>query len=228
MPKKPYIICHMISSVDGRTQTKHWPGVGGRIFEDTVAKIPNQGWIVGRVTMAEFCNKSPRRKRKGPFNIPKKDYIAPHRQKTYAIGLDPTGKLHWKVGFVDTEHVVMVVTEKVSTDYLDHLRQAGVSYIFGGKSSLNLKVVAEKLHTLLGIERVTVQGGGRNNGSWLNAGLIDELSLVIMPFADGHMGLQSVFDVAVTETKQRARRLELISQKRYKSNYVWLRYKVLN
>lgn len=218
----------MICGVDGRTQTKHWPGVGGRIFEDTVAKIDNQGWIVGRVTMAEFCNPAPRRKRKGQFDIPKKDYVAPHKQKTYAVGLDPSGKLHWKVGNVDTEHVIMVVTEKVTTDYLDHLRQAGVSYIFGGKSSINLKKVAEKLYTLFGIRRITVQGGGSNNGSWLNAGLIDELSLVIMPFADGKPGTQTVFDIEVPEQQRRAHTLRLLSMKKYKANYVWLRYKVLN
>jgi len=225
---KPYMICHMICGVDGRTQTKHWPGVGGRIFEDTVAKIDNQGWIVGRVTMAEFCNPAPRRKRKACFDIPKKDYVAPHKQKTFAIGLDPSGKLHWKVGNVDTEHVIMVVTEKVSTDYLDHLRSAGVSYIFGGKSSINLDRVAQKLYSLFGIKRVTIQGGGSNNGSWLNAGLIDELSLVIMPFADGKPGAQSVFDIEVPEQARKAHTLKLLSMKRYKKNYVWLRYKVLN
>lgn len=226
--KKPYMICHMIADVCGRTQTKHWPGVGGRVFEDTVARIPNQGWIIGRVTMAEFCNPQPRRKRKGPFNIPKTDYVAPHKQKTYAVGLDPSGKLHWKVGNVDTEHVIMAVTEKVSGDYLDHLRKAGVSYIVAGKSSLDFKKLAQKLYTLFGIERITVQGGGTNNGSWLEAGLIDEVSVVIMPFADTRPGTESVFDMRYAGGRKKAHTLKLISHKRYKANYVWLRYKVMD
>ncbi|MGV3620332.1 MAG: dihydrofolate reductase family protein [Archangium sp.] len=222
---RPHITCHMISSVDGRTQTRHWPGDTAKVFEETAATIKCDGWIVGRTTMAEFCEQSPRRKRSGRFDVPKKDFIAPHHEETYAIGLDPSGKLHWKHGNVDTEHAVMIVTEKVSGDYLEHLQRAGVSYLFGGKTTLDLKLVAEKLYRLLGIRRVTVQGGGSNNGSWLNEGLVDEISLVVMPFADGKLGLQSVFDIEADQFKA-VHQLKLISSTTYKKQYVWLRYSV--
>lgn len=225
---KPYIICHMISTVDGRTQTRNWPGNPAKVFEDTAETINSQGWIVGRTTMAEFCEQSPRRKRKGRFNVPKKDFIAPHTQHTYAIGLDPSGKLHWKRGNVDTEHAVMIVTEKVSGDYLDHLQRAGVSYLFGGKTSLDLKRVAEKLNKHFGITRVTVQGGGNNNGSWLNAGLIDEISLVVMPLAEGKLGVQSVFDIEPSSLKKKTRTLKLLSCETYEKQHIWLRYQVEN
>ena len=38
-----------------------------------------------------------------------------------------------------------------------------------------------------------VQGGGGNNGSWLKAGLIDEISLLLAPVADGTTGVPTVF-----------------------------------
>jgi 2,5-diamino-6-(ribosylamino)-4(3H)-pyrimidinone 5'-phosphate reductase len=121
-----------------------------------------------------------------------------------------------------------VVTEKVTGEYLDHLQQAGVSYLFGGKTELDLKLVAEKLHRLFGIKRICVQGGGTNNGSWLNAGLIDELSLVIMPLAEGKLGVQSVFDIAPKALRKRAHNLRLLSCDVYKKNHVWLRYRVVD
>lgn len=225
---KPYIICHMICSVDGRTIPKHWKTDGGNVFEETAATIKSDGWIVGRKTMSEFCSQKPRRKRQGRFVIPKTDYVAPHKQTTYAVGLDQSGKLHWEKGNVDTEHVITVLSEKVTGEYLDHLRQAGVSYIFGGKTSLNLKLVVEKLNKLFGIKRITIQGGGTNNGSFLNAGLVDELSLVIMPFADGEKGIQSVFDIDEKEKKKPSHKLRLISSKLYKRQHMWLKYKVVN
>ncbi len=220
----PYVICHMICGVDGRTQPRHWKKGSGNVFEETAATIESDGWIVGRVTMSEFCSKKPRRKRKGRFSVPKTDYVAPHSQKTYAVGIDPGGKLHWETGHVDTEHVIAVLTEKVTSEYLDHLREAGVSYIFGGKNDLNLKKVLEKLYALFNIKRITVQGGGSNNGSFLNAGLIDELSLVVMPFADGEKGTQSVFDIDAKDKKKPSHQLKLQWAKPYKSQYVWLNY----
>ncbi len=226
---KPYVICHMVCSVDGRILGQRWKSGGSaKVFEDTAATIDSQGWIVGRKTMAEFCSKKPRRKRRGHFNVPKTDYVAPHTQKTFAVGLDPSGKLHWETGNVDTEHAIMVVTEKVTTDYLDHLRKAGVSYIFGGTSALDLGKVLQKLHKLFGVTRITVQGGGSNNGSFLNEGLIDELSLVVMPFADGAAGTQSVFDIKASGKRKLSHRLKLISHEVYQSQHIWLKYAVLD
>jgi len=226
---KPYVICHMLSSIDGRTQSRHW-GTNGmdKVFEETAAKIESDGWIVGRVTMSEFCSPKPRLVRKGTFKISKTDWVAPHRQKTYAISLDPSGKLHWERGNVDTEHVILVLTEQVTSEYLDHLRLAGVSYIFGGKRELNLKHVLEKLNKHFGIRRLTLQGGGNNNGSFLNQGLVDEVSLVIAPFADGETGTQSVFDIEpALKRKAHATRLRLVKQSLFKHKYPWLHYKVI-
>lgn len=54
------ITCHMIMSADGRLLSKYWSplyndacGVGD-VYEATAAKMPADGWIVGRNTMAEY------------------------------------------------------------------------------------------------------------------------------------------------------------------------------
>jgi hypothetical protein len=48
----------------------------------------------------------------------------------------------------DTEHVIEVLTENVAGEHLDHLRAMKVSYIFGGKISLDLALILEKLRNL--------------------------------------------------------------------------------
>lgn len=226
---KPHVICHMVCSVDGKIIGSKWKTdpADGNVFEDTAAKIKSDGWIVGRVTMSEFSSKKPRRKRTGRFTVPAGDYVAPHRQKTYAIGLDPSGRLSWDKNYYDTEHVISVVTEKVGAEYLDYLRSKEVSYIIGGKKELDLKLVLRKLNKLFGIKVVTVQGGGSNNGSFLNAGLIDELSLIVLPFADGERGTQSVFDIEPKDKRKKSVKLALKSSRIYKKKYVWMRYSVI-
>ncbi len=225
---KPYLICHMVTTVDGKIIDQRWPVNGAEVFEESAATIKSDGWIVGRTTMQAFSSKKPRRKRSGRFPISKVDFIAEHSQKTYAVVIDPSGKLNWEVNHVDTEHVIEVLTEKVSAEYLDHLRSRNVSYIFAGKSSLNLKVALEKLNKLFGIKRMTVQGGGICNGSFLNAGLLDELSLIVVPVADGEMGGSTVFDILPEQKKQLSIKLKLKSARRYRKEYMWLKFLIQN
>jgi riboflavin biosynthesis pyrimidine reductase len=215
----------MMSSVDGRIKQNNWPIKNpGRIYEEHAAKIKTDGWIVGRITMEEFSSKKPRRKRPGRFDVPKEDFVGKYNTKTFAIAIDPHGKLSWDSNMVDTEHVISVLTEQVSADYLDYLRSRNVSYIFGGKTSLDLKKALNKLAAKFPIKRLTLQGGGGVNGSFLKAGLIDELRLLVCPVADGATGVPTVFDVEAGYTRRKAARLKLRSAKIVNHDFVMLQY----
>lgn len=65
---------------------------------------------------------------------------------------------------------------------------------------------------------------GRPHGSFLTADLIDELSVLVAPVADGSVGTPSLFDAA--EEKGPARQLARISAERRKGDVLWLRYRV--
>ena len=58
------------------------------------------------------------------------------------------------------------------------MKSIGVSYIFAGKSEMNLEVALEKLWSKLHIQCLLLEGGSEINGAFERAGLIDELSLV--------------------------------------------------
>jgi 2,5-diamino-6-(ribosylamino)-4(3H)-pyrimidinone 5'-phosphate reductase len=221
---KPYVICHMMGSVDGRIKGAKWKIKNtAKYFEEPASKIKVDAWLVGRVTMQEFSSKTPRKKRAGRFDIPKTDYVA-KLAKTYAVAIDPKGKCNWKTDMVSTEHVIEVLTEKVSGEYLDHLRHAGVSYIFGGKSELDLELVLTKLRKLFNIKRLRIDGGAHVNGSFLKARLIDEFSYVLMPVADGTIGAPTMFEAFTENAKFHATHFKLKSVKRIYRNSLWLRY----
>lgn len=52
----------------------------------------------------------------------------------------------------------------------------------------------EILQNKFGVERLAIVGGGKINGGFLEAGLIDEISIVIGPGADGRVNQPSLFD----------------------------------
>lgn len=216
----------MLGTLDGRTLGKNW-GLknASRYFEGPASKIKVDAWIVGRVTMQEFCSQKPVRPRPGRFQVPRTDFVGRHDAKTYCVAIDPSGKCRWETNMVTTEHVIEVLTEKVSDEYLDHLRENQVSYVFGGEKSLDLELVLRKLRKLFGIKKVRVDGGGHVNGSFLKAGLIDEMSLVLAPLADGTAGSTAVFEVIDDVPGRLATRFKLRKITKLGKGFLWLRYK---
>lgn len=226
--EKPYVICHMMGTVDGRIKANNWPIKNpAKYFEEQASKIKVDAWLVGRKTMEEFCRQTPYKKLKGKFNISKSDFVADYKQKTFAVAIDPEGKCHWDKNSVSTEHVIEVLTEKVTSEYLHHLRSKNVSYIFGGKKELDLDLVLRKLRLLFGIKKVRIDGGGHVNGSFLKANLIDEFSLVLVPVADGTIGSLCVFEADLGLSKRKATRFKIKSIKRIEKDFLWIRYIVV-
>ncbi|MBV8776784.1 MAG: dihydrofolate reductase family protein, partial [Alphaproteobacteria bacterium] len=118
----------------------------------------------------------------------------------------------------------------VSDAHLAGLRSDGVSYIFAGKRELDLALALDILNRELGIGRLLLEGGGVSNGSFLRAGLIDEISLAICPTIDGARGGPHVFDSSHDMIGPTApvRSMTLESSEILGGGAVWLRYRVEN
>jgi riboflavin biosynthesis pyrimidine reductase len=122
------------------------------------------------------------------------------------------------------------MTERVSDAHLAGLRSENVSYIFAGRSELDLALALDILNRELGVKRLLLEGGGGANGAFLRAGLVDELNLVIVPAVDGAKGAPSVFDSTEAETDQRApvTAMTLESSRALDGGAMLLRYKIEN
>ena len=226
MPKRPYVICHMLPSVDGRIVTSSWhlPRRLLTEYERTASAFEADAWIIGRISMEPYAGKAVLPARAGGPRIPRTDYIARSDAPSYAIAIDPGGKLRWESGSIDEEHAVTVLTEQVPDRYLAFLRSQGVSYLFGGENRIELPRTLRKLRARFGIRRLLLEGGGKINGSFLAAGAIDELSLLIAPVADGGVGTPSLFDAR--KGPGPARHLKLLSVERRRGDLLWVRYRV--
>jgi riboflavin biosynthesis pyrimidine reductase len=219
----------MMSSVDGRIVTDGWPisAEGRRQYELVHAEYDPDGWMCGRVTMELHFAVGVRddaevaREHRGPA---REDYVAPGEHDSFAVALDPRGKLRWTSGDLDGDHLVTIVTERVSDAYLAELRRRGVSYLLAGRDTADLPLALEKLGKRFGLKTLMLEGGGAINGSMLRAGLVDEVSVLVAPVVDGRVGTATVFDVEGGDAVPRG--LSLQSVERREGDVLWLRYTV--
>ena len=136
--------------------------------------------------------------------------------------------LRYKRNDVDGDHVVLLVSERVSNDYLAHLRAAGVSYLFCGREHVDIRSALRKIARVLGIRKLMLEGGGTFNGAALKAGLIDEFSQVIVPVIDGGAGVTGMCDIPGKPTRKAAATLRLINRKKLPGDVNWFRYQVVS
>ena len=154
----------------------------------------------------------------------RQDFVADHQARSFAIAVDAHGKLGWDSAFIDDDHLIAVLTEQVPDAYLAGLRALGVSYVFGGERELDLAVVLEKLGRLFPIETILLEGGGHLNGSLLRASLVDEISLLYLPIADGASRSATSFEQGPEPGP--ARQLKLLSVEQRPHDVLWVRYAV--
>jgi 2,5-diamino-6-(ribosylamino)-4(3H)-pyrimidinone 5'-phosphate reductase len=226
--KRPYIICHMASSVDGKIDGSALRKVmpSGE-YEALHRKLGGDAWICGRTTMQlHFAAKEPFVSETNTAAGPQAPFVA-ERAESYAICVDTNGKLRWSNNDIDGDHLICVVSERAPSDYLDMLRKKRISYVVSGASSVDLTQAVNLLGAHFAIHMLLLEGGGHINGGFLEAGLVDEVSLLLLAGIDGRHDIPAVFD-GVTDSKHHAVPLKLKSVEQRESDALWIRYEVLH
>jgi riboflavin biosynthesis pyrimidine reductase len=188
---KPEVIMLMTSSLDGRQHPSRWTLTPdgerkdwGTMFEKVHDKLGGDAWIVGRVTMQEMSKAAAHPPAKVP-PVARPVHVAARDAKSYGIVLDPSGRAHFSGGTVGGDHVIALLGKDVGDAHLAELAADGVSYIVSETSALDLAAMLKVLNRTFGIKRLLLEGGGTVNGSFLAAGLVDEVNVLIGPAFDG-------------------------------------------
>src|SRR6516162_3413656 len=222
----------MVASIDGRTLISRWrptDATNRAQFAELHERLAVDAWLVGRATGAEYA-RGCAYPSLASETYPREPWFARRDAAAYGIVLDAQGKIAWGRGDIGGDPIVVVLTKTVSDAHLAGLREDGVSYIFAGECQLDLKRALALLNEELGIKRLELNGGGVTNGSFLRAGLIDEISLAIFPAVDGAKGASCVFDSHDAEAGAAAplRAMTLASSEVLEGGAVWLRYRLEN
>jgi 5-amino-6-(5-phosphoribosylamino)uracil reductase len=232
---RPHIICHMGTSIDGRLHpsrfTKPAAGVPTDVLRSHYERIHDgfeaDGWIIGRVTMNELAKGTARPIADAP-KVPREAHLGNRGGRKLAIGIDPSGRVHFGKDNVGGDHAVAVLGEQVSDAHLAELRADGASYIFAGPKGDDLPRAMEQLAALFGAKTLLLEGGGGINGSFLKHGLIDEFSTLIHPAIDGVAGSQSIVDYHGPEGDRpgAGQSLRLTHCETLEGGMIWLRHAV--
>jgi hypothetical protein len=158
----------MATAVDGRIVTAGWPTreAISREYERIHGEYDADAWMCGRTTMEPFAGRvrSDAEVAAGRTGTaPRDDFRGPGAFASYAIAVDPRGKLLWQSGDISRDHVIA-----------------------------------------------------------RTPALIDELSVLVAPVADGRVGTPSLVDAGETATPVG---LALVAVEQRDSGGVWLRHR---
>ena len=220
---RPYIFCHMMTSLDGKIMgsymnTKEGENAGNVFYNISFGENPyykHQGWLSGRVTTDDnftFYEK-PALDENAPV-VPEGDFVANGNAGMYYVSVDTHA------------HVIEVLTGKASNSYKAFLRKLGISYIVAGAETLDYEMAMEKLKKLFSIETLMLGGGGVLNWSFIQAGMCDEVSVVIAPVADGSSKTPALFNAKGEWASDTPVAFELQNAEIKDGGSVWLRYLV--
>lgn len=139
---RPYIICHMMSSVDGRidcAMTEKLPGV--EEYYSTLGELNAATTLSGKTTAKLELAESGEFKPSSAEKLRKEAFSKKADARGYEVITDTKGTLLWQD---EAEKPRVVITsEQVSKDYIDYLDGKNISWIACGKNGIDLARACE-------------------------------------------------------------------------------------
>lgn len=199
---RPYVICHMLQSIDGKI-------AGGffrekqtlelaKIYSDISKDYNGDAIIYGTTTAQEMFSSSKTAPVLNQNPIQKIDYIYKNDKNKWIVVIDSQGQITFDQPVYQNtrlkdKNLIVILTENISSQYLETLKSLNISYLFTGKEEIDLRLALEKLYDLFSIKKLLLQGGGITNTYFIKEDLIDELSLVVSPVVSGEEKQPNIF-----------------------------------
>lgn len=190
---RPYCLCYMIMSLDGRIDcpmTEHLKG--SEDYYPILKTLDVPTLVSGRVTAELEMAKPGKFTPKGGEEIGKPSFKKNSCAEGYDVIVDSKGSLLW--GEEQERPLIILTSEKANVEYLSYLDSLGISWIAAGKDRVDLSPACSILKEEFHVERMAVVGGGNINAGFLKEGLLDEIVILVGAGIDGRGSQVSVFD----------------------------------
>ncbi len=222
--KKPYIICHMMTSLDGRidcAMTSRLKGVEDYYYSLDELNVPTT--LSGRVTAELEMALGGKFEADTYTEFGKTGFSKKEDAAGYEVVVDTKGTLLWNEQIGEDKPLLIITGECVSKEYLEYLDSGNISWIATGEKSIDLKKACEILYEEFDVERMGIVGGPKINTAFLTSGLLDEISILLGVGIDGRAGMPTVFDGL--DMNHDVTPLSLIDVTKFESGALWIRYK---
>lgn len=227
----PYVIVHASISVDGRMTTARGyhprnerDGFNINLYVDLHRRLGCDAVMMGSNTatpLNELDAKSP---------TPIESLPELYRGiKCMSIIPDSRGRVNWSGWQKDPRlKGLVVLCSKITPPlYIKHLCEEQIPYVVAGEDHVDLRAALKEVKAQYGVKRIICVGGGAINGALLRAGLVNEVSVIIVPLAIGGIDTPTLFDASNLVSLDEIVRLQLINCEHVKENFTWLHYKVV-
>ena len=221
--KRPYIVCHMMASLDGRIDCSMTEKIAGvDTFYHALAALDLKATVSGKTTAKMELTSAPDFSGEAGTPIGKETWYRAKTADGYSVVTDTRGTLGWETNCISGKPLLILTSEQAGEKYLADLKSKGISYIACGKKRIDLPRAVELLCSEFHVERMGIVGGGTINAGFLDAGLLDEISMVYGPAIDGRGGMKAAFDGLPSNREPFLLRLK--SAESFQDGAVWLRY----
>lgn len=222
---KPYIVCHMMMTVDGRIDCSMTEKIkGGDEYYQTLKELDLPSTLSGKVTAQMEIAQKGTFEVHDPTQLLEESFSKKIDSIGYDIIVDTKGTLLWSKYVKGKTPIIIISSEKVTKEYLAYLDKQGISWIATGKDRIDLKRAVDILYSEFGVIRLGIVGGGHINASFLDEGLLDEVSIVLGPGIDGRANMTSTFDGLSMDREPFD--LTVKDIRTYEDGTIWVRYLV--
>lgn len=181
--ERPFVVCHMLASLDGKIDGEFFglPQAAQAIktYEELRSFYGCQATLYGTTTMlGGYSDGKAGKLPPAESDPPRADWVNPAGKTmgNFIVAVDPKGELAYSAPTIEKKgrpaaHVIEVLTQQASSDYLAYLQGLGVSYLFAGQDRLDCTLLLRKLYRLFAIDRLMLAGGGivSTGHFWLRA-----------------------------------------------------------
>jgi 2,5-diamino-6-(ribosylamino)-4(3H)-pyrimidinone 5'-phosphate reductase len=182
MGMMPKVVLYNSVSVDGAIKDFD---VDIGLHYQLLGKLDADALLVGSDTAKSgiaLFNKEVPPEEASDFNKP---VIATDDTRLFWVIADSQGKLqglmhvHRKSGYA--KDIIVLVSKTTPQEYLDYLTARHYDFIVAGQDHVDFHLALEQLNSRYGMETVVTDSGGALSGILLDAGLVNEIQLLIAP-----------------------------------------------
>jgi 2,5-diamino-6-(ribosylamino)-4(3H)-pyrimidinone 5'-phosphate reductase len=223
---RPHVTIHNMLSADGRLD--HFAGDVGLYYE-VVGGLPHDAVLSSSATfVAGAASNGIELNGEDPIPLDGARPPAGPADAPLLVVVDSGGRVarfDWLASVPYWRGVLVACSGSTPAAHLALLERHAIPHVVVGGDRVDLAGLLALLSERYDVTRVRVDSGGTLNGALLRAGLVDDVSLLLAPYAVGGRSPAGLFvadDLADAEPV----RLELTGVERLRGDTVWLRYSV--
>ena len=220
---KPFIVCHMMTSIDSRIDCAMCEKLSGNDeYYKTLESYNCDSYLNGRYTAEIEMSHDGKFISSNNLKLNKIDFKKNNNTNKFQIICDTNGLLKY-INESSNLPYLIIVSENVSIEFINYLNTNNISWVACGKKKINLNKALDILYNEFNIKSIALTGGAKLNTSFLEENLIDEISILIGSGIDARSSYPTLFDSRSVDSN--IIKLKLKDCKKL-NDCVWLKYTV--